>query len=127
MTLLYLTLHQLLLEPNKIALMMCVFFLFFFFCFFFLISCRTGFFIQCLAIILLYFLYSCIVNVLYSLEPTGSEAVGADPKGGKATGEEAKKKKKKKKKGGTAERDDFLHPTSNPTGTKNVRLLVVCS
>ena len=56
------------------------------------------------------------------LEPTvvGSasvEAAGADPKGDGTTGEEAKKKKKKKKKTGAAERDEFLHPTSNPSGT----------
>ena len=45
--------------------------------------------------------------------------VGAEGEG--TTGEVAKKKKKKKKKkggggGAEGERDDFLHPGSNPTG-----------
>ena len=54
-------------------------------------------------------------------EAAGSVAVGAEGEG--TTGEEAKKKKKKKKKkggggggGAEGERDDFLHPGSNPTG-----------
>ena len=61
-----------------------------------------------------------LVNTFLDLTAIGSpsvEAAGADPERDRATGEEAKKKKKKKKKAGAAERDEFLHPTSNPTGT----------
>lgn len=52
-----------------------------------------------------------------SVDGGSVEAGGADPEGSGATAEEVKKKKKKKKKSGAADKDDFLHPASNPTGT----------